>query len=189
MTGFTKPRPASTLAYTTSANNILQGDYWVVTEPFEYRVGDRYSREVVTVPRGYLFNERSVRPNYYRFLYSGKSTVDLRVLASVVHAYLYETKTVIINNVPVPVDYHFADKVFIEALKVADVSFFQLWFIRFAICYYHLFKIKREVCEPDGKGAVENMMRHNLETKGEFHITPSQREQLVKRYPNLQGAK
>uniref|UniRef100_A0A6M3KK14 DUF1353 domain-containing protein n=1 Tax=viral metagenome TaxID=1070528 RepID=A0A6M3KK14_9ZZZZ len=88
---------------------MLDGRKWKLVEPFRYHVGTRRSKEVITVPVGFITDFASVPSIFWSLIPPtgkyGKATV--------VHDFLYQAKTRTRKE---------ADAIFLEAMAVLGVK-------------------------------------------------------------------
>ena len=97
-------------------------------EEFEYHVGDKESKEIILVPKGFITNFASVP----RFFWSIIPPWGKYGKAAVIHDYLYYTKKYTRKR---------ADEIFLEGMEVLGVSLWKrqvmYWAVRiFAKSYY-----------------------------------------------------
>ena len=96
--------------FTTPADMRMVGRYrFEMLAPFEYHVGEYPSEDVIRVPAGFVTDLASVP----RFMWAVLPPHGRYAKAAIVHDYLYANG--IKNKV-------YADKVFLEAMKVLGVS-------------------------------------------------------------------
>lgn len=187
MSSFTEKSSAERLKGIPEVSKLLGSEHLIVDESFEYHVNSKGSDEVIRVPKGFTVDTKTKLPNLFKKI---KQYGDRTALASVIHAYLYESKTVLLKGIPIPVDKKYSDSVFIEALKVAGISGYRLLFIRMTLLFYRLFMDDMSNKKIAGKQAVETTLRQNADTSnGHMYLTKEQSENLLNNYPTLKGEK
>lgn len=93
---------------------VYQGeDYWSVTKPFIYYLGELGSGRYVVIPVGYITDGASV-PKIFRNLLP---CWGIYGPAAVVHDRLCETLEVFVDGVPVKITRAQADEIFKEAME------------------------------------------------------------------------
>jgi len=96
--------------FTTNFKGELIGkNLWKNIEQFQYHVGCYPSKEVITVPIGYITNFASVPRIFWAII----SPIDNHAKAAVIHDYLYDTGYYTRKR---------SDEIFLEALNVLDVK-------------------------------------------------------------------
>ena len=101
MSSFTSPLIVSVLP---------DGKHWRLERPFTYRIGSRYSRTYVKVPRGFITDWASI-PKFLFWLLPWWAKFNK---APVLHDWLYKTKRIMGK----PITRKEADDVFLEAMVV-----------------------------------------------------------------------
>lgn len=103
----------------------LDGTTWLVTAPFEYRLGDATGPERVVILKGFITDFASIP----RALWNVLPPTGAYGKAAVVHDWLYQHRTVTAPNVVRLVDRAEADRILNEAMAVLGVGRFTRWII------------------------------------------------------------
>lgn len=110
------------IRYEDKASFLLEKDYWRVTRSFKYYVGNKEDDIWVYVPAGFLTDGASVpRPFWSIVPPWGKHGQ-----AAVVHDFLVRELFLYVKGVKTDINRQEADRIFLEAMKVAGVN----WFLR-----------------------------------------------------------
>lgn len=88
----------------------IDGKKWEVMQPFRYRVGTKYSLEIITVPVGYITDFASI-PKVFWLIVGHPAGKHGK--AAVIHDCLYSTQIYSRKR---------SDEIFREAMKVSKVS-------------------------------------------------------------------
>lgn len=123
------------LTYAHEASCHLDKDLWAVTKPLTYYIGEAQSRELVTVPVGYLVCPDDL-PSVVRFLlplagHYGQVAVlysYLREVGEVGHCVPYSQEPL-----QQPVEQSVVDRVLFEVMGVVDVPYLLRGLIRFGV--------------------------------------------------------
>jgi len=88
----------------------IDGKEFEVMQPFRYRVGDRHSNEIISVPVGYMTDFASIPSMFWVLL---GHPAQKHGKAAVIHDFLYSTHSYSRKR---------ADQIFYEAMGVSKVS-------------------------------------------------------------------
>jgi len=110
------------IQYDDNASLRLDKNYWRVTKSFKYYVGNREDDIWVHVPAGYLTDGASVPRPFWSIVPPWGRYGQ----AAVVHDLLVEKLFYFVKGERVTISRHHADRIFLEAMKVAGVN----WFLR-----------------------------------------------------------
>lgn len=185
MSTFTRYDASMSVQYHQQASNILQKDYWVVTEPFVYRVGSLDSNKYVSVHSGFLTDGASVPRAFWSLLPPWGDYGQ----AAVLHDFLCEYGEVNIakyDDNKQPVGYHklyidrqTTDKIFYEAMEVLEVPTAKRLVMYKAVELYRKFnKIKKAGVDPL-KHKLTLEISYNLSSKGTTELSNEQVSQLI----------
>lgn len=116
-TPFNRFDASLSVRYDEEASATLNKDYWRVIESFKFYVGDELDRTWVVVPAGFLTDGASVPWPFWSIL----PPWGVYGQAAVVHDILCETLTYHVHEIPTKIDRKRADRIFKEAMIVANV--------------------------------------------------------------------
>lgn len=117
MTSFTRFNSEASIRYALKASDILEKDFYYTMEDFTYHVEDFPSNKTVTVPAGFLTDGASIP----RALWSFASPIGRHAQAAILHDYLCECLTVMVDGTPEFITRKEADQIFRESLMVLGV--------------------------------------------------------------------
>lgn len=188
MSVFTKTKASDILTYHIEASELLGKPMWVVTEPFEYRIGSLDSDKMVNIHKGFLTDGSSLPKSLMQLAQPWAENG----LAVIVHDYLYNYKRIQQSDGwPIAIDHSFADEIFTEALSVLGVSKHKRVIVKVGLVLWRMFnayRTKAPVELPMAKSAIEESIRLNLERGDSRALTTSQISDLKRDYPMLKKA-
>ncbi len=117
MSSFTAFSAPLSIQYDPKASAILGADHWRVTEPFQYMIGSKTSRQWVTVPAGYLTDGATVPRLFWSLIPPWGSYGQ----AAVVHDLLCEYLSIVEDGKLKPITRQRCDEIFLEAMTVLGV--------------------------------------------------------------------
>lgn len=117
MSSFTKFDSVAVIQYCKEASDLLKSEYYLLTAPFVYHIGEYPSNRTVKVPAGYLTDGATI-PRTLRFW---ASPIGRHAQAAILHDYLCEYLTIKVDGVPTRITRKEADDIFKESLLVLDV--------------------------------------------------------------------
>lgn len=170
MSIFTRYDAALSIQYHSQASVLLNRDYWVVTEPFVYKVNNKDSNLYVTVPTGFLTDGASVP----RFLWSFAPPWSSYGQSAVLHDYLCEYGTISNGYSRIVIGRKCVDSIFLESMGVLGVNRFKRTILSAGVTIY------RNVADP--KNAVVDPLKREIEEQimlgyvhtGDFTLTLAQ---------------
>ncbi len=110
------------ISYDHFASSVLGKDYWRVTQPFKFYVGERSQNVWAYVPAGFL-TDGATAPRLFWAIIPPWGDYGQ---AAVLHDILCETLTLTRNEQKITITRKQADDIFYEAMKAAGVN----WAIR-----------------------------------------------------------
>lgn len=110
------------IRYDEMASRKLDKNFWRVTEAFKFYVGNPEDQIWVHVPAGYLTDGASVPRPFWSIVPPWGPYGQ----AAVVHDFLVDQLFYFVKGERVTITRHHADRIFLEAMKVAGVS----WLLR-----------------------------------------------------------
>lgn len=170
MSAFTRYDAVLSIQYHSQASELLKKDYWIVTEPFVYKVNSEDSNLYVTVPTGFLTDGASVP----RSLWSFAPLWSRYGQAAVLHDYLCEYGTISNGYSRIIIGRKCVDAIFLEAMDVLGVNWFKRTILSTGVNLY------RNVADP--KNAVVDPLKREIERQimleyahtGSFTLTHDQ---------------
>lgn len=120
MTDFTAFRhfdASARVQYSNFASATLMSDYWVITEPFIYYLGEKGSNQFVRVPDGYITDGASVPRIFWNIIPPWGKYGQ----AAIVHDYLCEYLEVETSEGKRSITRKECDAIFLEAMLVLSV--------------------------------------------------------------------
>jgi hypothetical protein len=150
--------------YSITASEALGSDFWVVTKPFTYYLGDKYSNRQVHVPMGYLTDGASVP----RFFWNIIPPWGRWGQAAVVHDILCETLTIQVDGKPEVISRKECDKTLLEAMTVLEVPSTKRQMIYGAVSVYRILANVRKPNYDRDKAYLEEALRRRYEAHGQF---------------------
>lgn len=147
------------ISYSQIAKAVLGADYWMVAEAFIYYIGSMHSGRYVLIPKGYLTDGASVpRPLWWLIPPWGKYGA-----AVIVHDFLCETLTIIVDGKPVRITREEADHILKEALDVLGVNKYISAIIYGGVSFYRkVFNVSGPQYS-DAKRDLEDTLRLEME--------------------------
>lgn len=170
MSAFTRYDAGLSLQYHAQASELLNKDYWLVTEPFVYHLDSMDSHLYVTVPTGFLTDGASVP----RALWSLVPPWGNYGQAAVLHDYLCEFGTISNGYARIPVSRKRSDGIFLQALDVLGVGRFKRTTLSTGVALY------RNVVDPKSpevnplKREIEEQIMLEYAHTGSFTLTHDQ---------------
>lgn len=150
--------------YSNFASEALDGDYWVVTDPFVYYLGDKGSDTFVRIPNGYLTDGASVPRIFWNIIPPWGKYGQ----AAIVHDYLCEYLEVETPTGKRKITRKECDDILLEAMKVLGVPGGRAWMIHSGVAMYRVFaRVSKPSFDPK-KFAVEEALRKRFAEHGNY---------------------
>lgn len=141
MTSFKGFDAEAQTVYAKEASEILKVDHWHVVEGFRYYLGEEYGDAWIYVPAGYLTDGASVPRIFWNLLPPwGKYGA-----AAIVHDYLCEFLTIIVDGEPIRITRKQADFILLEAMEVLGVPWLTRNLMHGAVATY---RVVARISEP-----------------------------------------
>lgn len=118
MSAFTKFDSDASIRYAHKASDLYGRDYYYLADPFVYYVDNYPSEVLVKVPAGFLTDGASIP----RLFWSWASPIGRHAQSAILHDYLCEYLSVIVDGENTPITRAHADLIFKESLLVLGVS-------------------------------------------------------------------
>lgn len=137
MTGivpFTKFDSDVAIKYSQTASDVLGSDYYYTVDQFVYYIEDYPSNKHVRVPAGFLSDGASI-PRAFWFW---ASPIGRHAQAAILHDFLCEYLTIMVDGVPTSISRKEADLIFKESLLVLGVSKFRANVMYGAVSAYRI---------------------------------------------------
>lgn len=138
------------LTYAPHESKIIGTDHWRVMNSFRYYIGTKPSDAWVDIPRGYLTDGASVPRIFWGLIPPWGDHGQ----AAIVHDYLTEFLTVMVNGVPTRITRKRADQIFLEAMGVLEVSTVKKYTMYLAVDAYR--RVAR-VSEPTSNPLIRQL--------------------------------
>lgn len=174
MSLFTKYNSELNIAYHAQASKLLDKDYWVVTKPFSYYLGDDY-RKIANVPMGFLTDGASV-PRVFWWLIPPWGRYGQ---AAVLHDYLCETGVVSDGLNDFYLERDRVDNIFNEAMGVLGVYTITRHIMYIAVCLFRILKNAKTPMKRTFKQQIEAQIVISKQSRGEFSLSKQQIERLL----------
>lgn len=150
--------------YSVLASEALGSDFWVVTQPFTYYLGDKGSNRLVNVPEGYLTDGASVPQIFWNIIPPWGRWGQ----AAVVHDILCETLTILEDGKPKKITRKECDAVLYEAMKVLGVPSPKKEAIYTAVSAYRIAANVRKPNFDENKALLEEALRRRKAASGSY---------------------
>ena len=141
------------MTYDVKASKVLGKDYWRVLKGFRYYIGTKGSNRWVYIPAGYLTDGASVPQIFWSLI----PQWGIYGQAAVVHDFLCEYLTVVVDGLPVRITRSEADDILLEAMHVLEVPEFTAHAIEAAVDFY---RVVSRTAEP-----TNNPVKRKLESE------------------------
>lgn len=136
MSTFTRFDTDACIKYSMRASIILDKDYYHTVEDFTYVIDDYPSTKLVRVPAGFLSDGASIPRAFWSFA----SPIGRHAQAAILHDYLCETLTILVDGTPEKITRKEADVIFKESLLVLGVSKTKAQIMYAAVSGYRIVK-------------------------------------------------
>ena len=154
--------------YSRFGSDTLGSDFWVVTNPFIYYVGEKHSETEVKIPRGYLTDGASVPRVFWNVIPPWGKYGQ----AAILHDYLCEYLTVEESGICKSITRKECDQIFLEAMLVMGVPKAKAMMIHSAVSLYRITaRVSKPSFDPN-KYMVEQAIRQRYEQHGVFESLP-----------------
>lgn len=166
MSVFTSYIAENNVVPSSFASKRLNRNYSVVLEGFEYYIGRKEDDVVVKIEPGYITDGATIpRPLSKHIPAWGKWGQ-----ASIVHDYLCETLTVLVHGKPTPITRRQGDLIFLEAMGVLDVPWYQRIIFYAGVRLYSIFVARCKAENPPLKVSTQEALRTHYELTGHYDL-------------------
>lgn len=161
---FRRFNAAAQVQFSAFAAEALEGDYWVVTNPFVYYLGDKGSDTFVRIPNGYLTDGASVPRIFWNIIPPWGKYGQ----AAILHDYLCEYLQVETAEGKRDITRKECDAIFLEAMLVLGVPKAKARMIHSGVALFRFFaRVTKPSFDPK-KFAVEEALRKRFATHGNY---------------------
>lgn len=179
MSVFTKYDAPLLIQYHQGASEILEKDYWVVTKPFSYYVGEESNNQVVEIPVGYLTDGASVPKAFWGIIPPWGSYGQAAVLHDYLCDYEYSFRYPKVKPVPHALCVkEVRDKIFLEAMEVLGVPKFKRNLMYYAVRFWSRLNVPKLTTQFHRKLLVEHAIMERYEKDQVFTLDDKKIQEL-----------
>ena len=166
MSVFTSYIAETNLVPSSFASKRLGRNYSVVLEGFEYYVGEKEDDVVICIKPGYITDGATI-PRFMRKYIPAWGQYGQ---AAIVHDYLCEHLEVLVHKRPTQITRRQSDLIFLEAMGVLGVPWYQRFIFYAAVRYYSIFVARCKAENPPLKVSTQEALRVHFELTGHYDL-------------------
>lgn len=148
------------------ASKRLSRDYSIVLKGFEYYVGNKEDDVVIRIEPGYITDGATIPRVLSKYIPAWGKWGQ----ASIVHDYLCETLSVLVHGVKTPITRRQGDRIFLEAMGVLGVPWYQRIVFYAGVRLYSVFVARCKAENPPLKVSTQEALRIHFELTGHYDL-------------------
>lgn len=166
MSVFTRYIAETNVVPSSFASKRLGRNYSIVLEGFEYYVGHESDGVIITISPGYITDGATIPRPLRKYIPAWGKYGQ----AAIVHDYLCEHLEVSVHGVPTSISRRQCDLIFLEAMGVLGVPWYQRIFFYTAVRFYSVFFARCKAENPPLKASTQEALRVHFELEGHYDL-------------------